>query len=85
MSRDGELLTPAQMRELEKQADEILRQDAIKQGSRTGRRRSFSPYAEKYGLMTSTHTKHEKTGFSEQQLESLAHGTDNIVHEVGDE
>lgn len=65
-------------KELEKAADELLRQDARDRGYIKGKSlRGYGDYARKHGIMTSkqksTVEKTEKTGFSEPQIESIMH------------
>lgn len=80
---DGEL-TAAEIRQLEAEADALLKQDARDQGFIRENGRGFSAYARAYGITTKktleTTYKHEAVGFTEQQLESLLHasGMDNI-------
>lgn len=65
-------------KDLEKQADDILRQDARDRGFIKGKSlRGYGEYARKHGIMTSKQKsvveKTEKTGFDENQLESIIH------------
>ena len=89
---NGELISAEESRKLEAEADALLKQDARDQGFVIGRRPrlsegelGFSAYARAYGITTKktleTTYKHEAVGFTEQQLESLAHGSgmDNVV------
>lgn len=69
-------MTPAEMRRLEAEADALLRSDAEKQGFIRPNGRGFSEYARATGITTKktleTTFKHEKVGFSPEQLDSLA-------------
>lgn len=64
---------------LERQADELLREDARKGGYLKGQSlRGYGDYAREYGILTSKQQseieKTEKVGFTEEQLESILHG-----------
>jgi hypothetical protein len=64
---------------LEKMADDILREDARQRGYLKGQSlRGYGDYASEYGILTSKRQseieKTEKIGFSEEQLESILHG-----------
>lgn len=65
-------------KQLEKAADELLREDARKRGYIKGKSlRGYGDYARAHGIMTSkqksTVEKTEKTGFNENQIESIMH------------
>ena len=65
--------------ELERIADMILLDDAVKQGKvkGTGNKHGFGVYMREYGMLNAAWEAeiqaHEKTGFDEGQLEELLH------------
>jgi hypothetical protein len=66
----------AEQRRLEAEADALLKEDARRRGFIRPNGRGFSDYAREIGITTKktleTTYKHEKVGFTEQQLESLS-------------
>ena len=65
-------------KELEKLADQLLKNDAAEQGYITGpNNRGYGEYAKEHGILTSKQQSiikgTEKGGFTEEQLESLLH------------
>ncbi len=66
------------------QADELLRQDARERGFINGKGRGYAAYARSIGITTKkileTIYKHEKVGFTEEQMAALrAAAMGNIV------
>lgn len=72
--KDG-FITPAESARLEAQAEALLKEDARNSGLIRENGRGFSEYARANGITTKktleTTFKHEKVGFTEDQLEYL--------------